>query len=142
MPFPEYVPPALRDKLNTFYSVSQIFATCQVIFANHMDESFAVVFPIQIAALLMTCVRKSIISAGAWHNFYALSLVSNYLISPYVEVMTKSAVRKGGFFFPCAFAAIYLRFATNTNKYAVWSAVTMLHLFAIFVMNRYNVVVI
>ena len=39
-------------------------------------------FPIQIAALLMTMVRKSIISAGAWHYYYTLSLLSNYVVGP------------------------------------------------------------
>lgn len=42
----------------------------------------AVVLPIQIAALLMTMVRKSIISAGAWHYYYTLSLLSNYIVGP------------------------------------------------------------
>ena len=43
---------------------------------------YAVVLPIQIAALLMTMVRKSIISAGAWHYYYTLSLLSNYIVGP------------------------------------------------------------
>ena len=41
-----------------------------------------VVLPIQIAALLMTMVRKSIITAGAWHYYYTLSLLSNYIVGP------------------------------------------------------------
>ena len=41
-----------------------------MLFAYHLDEVFAVVWPIQIAAFLMTCVRKSIITAGAWHYYY------------------------------------------------------------------------
>ena len=30
MPFPDYLEAPFRDRLNTFYSVCQIFATCQV----------------------------------------------------------------------------------------------------------------
>lgn len=72
MPYPQYVVPWQRDVLNFYYAVSQIFATGQVIFAGSLDPLFMVLFPIQIAAFLMTCVRKSIISAGAWHYYYAL----------------------------------------------------------------------
>jgi hypothetical protein len=41
MPFPEYVSPLSRDRLNVFYSVCQIFATSQVLFSYHLDEVFA-----------------------------------------------------------------------------------------------------
>ena len=57
MPFPDYIPQPARDLLNRFYSVSQIFATAQIIFSIGLDEPFLVLFPIQIAAFLMTCVR-------------------------------------------------------------------------------------
>jgi hypothetical protein len=30
----------------------------------------------------MTMVRKSIISAGAWHYYYTLSLLTNYIVGP------------------------------------------------------------
>jgi hypothetical protein len=45
MPFLKYASTLVRDNLNLFYSVSQIFSTGQVIFGVHMDEVFAVVFP-------------------------------------------------------------------------------------------------
>lgn len=57
MPFPDYIPNSFRDILNRFYSISQIFATAQMIFSIGLDEAFLVLFPIQIAAFLMTCVR-------------------------------------------------------------------------------------
>lgn len=57
MPFPEYVSQPMRNWINTFYSTSQIFATAQMIFCIGLDEAFLVLFPIQIAAFLMTCVR-------------------------------------------------------------------------------------
>jgi hypothetical protein len=142
MPFPEYASTLVRDNLNLFYSVSQIFATGQVIFGVHMDEVFAVVFPIQIAALLMTCVRKSIISAAAWHNFYALSLLSNYVVSPIVGYMTPVLDYKGGgFFFPCTAAVIALRFGPlGLDKYVIWTVVAVLHLYAIVYLGKYDVV--
>lgn len=139
MPFPEYVPSSFRNQLNTFYSVSQIFATAEVIFANRMDEVFAVVFPIQLAALLMTCVRKTIISAGAWHNYYALSLLSNYLIGPFIE-FSHPPLKPGGLFFPCAIVATIFRFNTRISKYVVWGIIGAVHLYAVLVMHRYDYV--
>lgn len=55
------------------------FLTCShSLFSSHSP----VVLPIQIAALLMTMVRKSIISAGAWHYYYTLSLLTNFFVGP------------------------------------------------------------
>jgi hypothetical protein len=109
MPFPEYLDQKVRDRLNTFYSACQIFATCQVLFAYHLDEVFAVVWPIQIAAFLMTCVRKSIITAGAWHGYYTLSLLFNYVVGPVAGYFNPAAT-PGGLFFPSAVAVTALRF--------------------------------
>jgi hypothetical protein len=87
------------------YHLDEVFAgygwnSCRIPFLrlSHLSSSFIVEFcnpnhdfnpyhslvvlPIQIAALLMTMVRKSIISAGAWHYYYTLSLLSNYIVGP------------------------------------------------------------
>ena len=67
---------------------SILLSTCTTYFSpqppcyHPITHYFSVVLPIQIAALLMTMVRKSIISAGAWHYYYTLSLLSNYIVGP------------------------------------------------------------
>ena len=134
MPFPEYVPMEFRKHLNTFYSVSQLFATANCIFAGS-EEAFMALFPIQIAALLMTCVRKSIISAGAWHYYYTLALLSNYVFSPITgsfraEFMREQGLPIGRLFFVCSLAVIYLRifFPRSINKYVLWGGVAAIHL--------------
>jgi len=72
MPFPDYAPIFIRDNLNRFYSISQIFATAQMFFCVGLDEAFLVLFPIQIAAFLMTCVRynKYISEALQFNSLY------------------------------------------------------------------------
>jgi hypothetical protein len=68
MPFPEYIPFEYREWLNLFYSTSQIFATTQMLFCSGLDEAFFVLFPIQIAAFLMTCVRFVSLYANRYKN--------------------------------------------------------------------------
>lgn len=136
MPFPDYVPHWLRDNINTYYSASQIFATAQMIFSTGLDEAFLVLFPIQIAAFLMTCVRKSIITAGAWHFYYAFSLGLNYVICP---LIIYSGSSRGGFFYPMAFVAIACRFLLpKVSKYIVWSGIILVHIYAMYFLQKYN----
>lgn len=138
MPFPDYVTQTQRDYLNYYYSVSQIFATGQILFAVNMESVFLVLFPIQIAAFLMTCVRKSIISAAAWHYYYALSLGMNYIVCPLVASYHSVC---GTLFFPVTFSIMFLRFNVRwLDKYTLWSAGMLSHCAAILFFNMYRVV--
>lgn len=140
MPFPEYVPENIRDALNAYYSISQLCATAQVMFSYRLDEAFLVLFPIQIAAFLMTCVRKSIISAGAWHFYYALALGLNYLCCPFLRSTVQTPV---GVFFPVAFASIYIRFCLpRVNKYYIWGTFSAVHIVSMVCFGLYSMVVI
>ncbi len=163
MPFPEYLDARMKERLNTFYSVCQIFATCQVLFSYHLDEVFAVVWPIQIAALLMTCVRKSIITAGAWHYYYSLSLLSNYVVGPIAGYFNPAAT-PGGLFFPSAVLVTMLRFyglpslpfmsqakdssksssrrPAGISKYVLWGMVVAGQVYVMAAHNRYTSVVV
>jgi hypothetical protein len=142
MPFPEYIPEAYREHLNTFYSVSQLFATAQMMFAYRLDEVFLILYPIQIAAFLMTCVRKSIISAGAWHFYYALALGLNYVCGPILELRA-SVPTPTGVFFPVAFASIFLRFnCPKVNKYIIWGSIAVINLIAMYYYGMYTTVIV
>jgi hypothetical protein len=140
MPFPEYIPENIRDNVNTYYSVSQLCATAQILFSYRLDELFLVLFPIQIAAFLMTCVRKSIISAGAWHFYYALALGLNYVCCPFLRSSVKTPM---GVFVPVAMASIYVRFNHPTiNKYHIWTGFSIVHILCMTVLGLYRVVLI
>lgn len=138
MPFPDYVKDSQRNSLNYYYSVSQIFATGQMIFAPCLDTCFFVLFPIQIAAFLMTCVRKSIITAGAWHFYYAVALGINYVGIPF---LTKQFETRGNLYFPVCFAAIFLRFNVRAmSKYIIWTLAMLAHVGAMYYFDMYRVV--
>lgn len=86
--------------------------------------------------------RKSIISAGAWHFYYALSLGLNYVVSPMLRYPNSENIR-GGLFYPAAFIAIFFRFyLPGVSKYLVWLGICLVHLYAVHFLDKYNAVVI
>lgn len=123
MPFPDWISEAWRRKINLFYSVSQVFASLIAVYATNIDQVFLMLFPIQIAAFLMTLVRKGLLSAGGWHLMYALSLGLNYV----------HGVSLGKHDAPMPFLTLVtifcvLRFRLRMNKYALWASIMCLTL--------------
>jgi hypothetical protein len=78
MPFDSSVEETKRKYIIMIQSFHQIGATLYMV-ANE-DACFSPMFAIQLAALLMTLVRKSIISANAWHFIYNISLGINIFV--------------------------------------------------------------
>jgi hypothetical protein len=100
--------------VNYFYSLSQLFATLGVVRAN-LEGSFFVLFPIQLAAFLLTLVRKHIIAARSWHIIYFLSLAAGYVYllgcveRPHLDEIVIMAL-----------VVFILRFGGRVNKYLLW----------------------
>ena len=87
-------------------------------------------------------IRKSIISAGAWHFYYAASLGLNYVVSPMLRYPNSESIR-GGLFYPAAITVIIFRFyLPKVSKYVVWLVVCLVHLYAVHYLGKYNAVVI
>lgn len=120
MPFSDKVPIGFRKGLNTFYSVSQVMATMNTMISPNIDSSFVILFPIQIAAFLMTCVRKGLIGADGWHILYTLSLLLNYSNGLYCYNGDLWGMLNYCFF---VFSFCLLRFKFNINKYILWFTV-------------------
>ena len=76
MPFGRDVPKEDQQSIVSMQSRMQIGATLYTLV--NMDAAFSPLLAIQLAALLMTMVRKSILSAKTWHLIYSLSLWLNY----------------------------------------------------------------
>lgn len=79
-----------------------------------------VLFPIQLASLLMTLVRKGFISARGYHLLYTASLsmpyftaLRSYIYDPSFSVPLMSVL---------AFATFQLR-RRGVNKYALWGGI-------------------
>jgi hypothetical protein len=117
MPFPDWVSQTTRDRVNLYYSVSQVLATGILLFSPSMERAMFILFPIQIAAFLMTLVRKQIISPLSWHVLYAGSLGLNYLHS--LLALDNLPV---GFYLGCLLFCL-MRFRYRWNKYFLWTLI-------------------
>lgn len=88
-----------------------------ILFAIKPDIGFVVLFPIQFAALFMTLVRKGIFTAGAWHLYYTMFLLSNYVHGYYTKNNTVISLYD---YWTIAFVFSFLRFKFHYNKYLLW----------------------
>ena len=119
MPFPDWMTPSARSAVNMYYSVSQVFATLIVLLQPDLSRLFLVLFPIQIAAFLMTLVRKGMLSPAGWHSLYALSLGLNYVYGIYASDSINPLM------YPAAVFFCVSRFGFHINKYVLWGAIGM-----------------
>jgi hypothetical protein len=97
--------------------VSQVLATGILLFTPSMERALFILFPIQIAAFLMTLVRKQIISPLSWHVLYAGALGLNYLHGGLARDSLPFM------FYVCSLAFCVLRFRYRWNKYFLWTLI-------------------
>jgi hypothetical protein len=138
MPHPSYVSNRFMDNLNIFYSVSQIFATMNCIFAINVDRVFIILFPIQIAMFLMTLAKKNIITSGGWHLWYTMALVTNYIIPLYSNHLFADNYEKI-IFFSLSFLFMLFRLKYNCNKYVLWSMIIFVHWISLYNFNKFRI---
>jgi hypothetical protein len=121
MPYSSYVSGSMKNIINRFYSVSQILATMNMLFSETIDKPFMILFAIQIAAFLMTLVRKSILSGDGWHILYASSLLLNFVYSYYTHENQEIVL-----YWRVAALFCIMRFEFKINKYALWLLVAVI----------------
>jgi hypothetical protein len=121
MPYPPNMHPTFISILNKYYSISQVFATMVCLYTNTYTRLLLVVFPIQIAAFLMTLVRKNILSPGGWHLLYTSSLGLNYAFGLISKTEPKPII-----FWISSLLFIIGRFKFNFDKYLLWSCVILI----------------
>jgi hypothetical protein len=114
--------PAAVTALNTFYAVSQVLATMNILWPSDrpIDAAFVVLFPIQLAAFLLTCVRKGVIGSDAWHLLYAASLLLAYA---HVYIYIHHPYRLE--YLAVAGCVCALRLGARVNRYAVWTGAAL-----------------
>lgn len=117
MPFPDWVSKQARDRLNLYYSVSQVLATSGLLVSPSMERAFFILFPIQIAAFLMTLVRKRMLSPMGWHVLYAVSLGLNYIHGALAQDSLPTL------FYIASLLFCILRFRYRVNKYVLWGLI-------------------
>ena len=111
MPFPDWVSQRARDRLNMYYSISQVLATAGLLFSPSMERALFILFPIQIAAFLMTLVRKRMLSPLGWHVLYASALGLNYIHGALAQDSLPLV------FYIASLIFCVLRFRFRVNKY-------------------------
>lgn len=125
MPFPASAGKRFVSGVNLFYALSQIYATKGVINITYtwtldVELAFLTLFAIQVSALLMTLVRKSVMEPAGWHLVYGLSLFLSWVLI-YVRYANRVAWG-GGINWTIAEAIIFAlgRFVFRLNKFVIW----------------------
>jgi hypothetical protein len=112
MPFADTTDDTAKQQITKFHSNQQVTATLFMMW--NMESAFSPMFAIQLAAFLMTMVRKSIIRPNTWHLVYSWSLMINIFIVPTLT-MTQTLI-----IMFCTYGFRYLRMKRRTNKYLGW----------------------
>lgn len=110
MPYPK-INELDMQRTKKFYAVAQFHATALTVIGSQMLTYYPLL-ALQLSPLLMTLVRKSMISCYTYHLVYSISLVSIY---PIILLNVKPAYVFTGFI------AYKLRFNTQMNKYLIWT---------------------
>ena len=127
MPFNKNITLKEQKNITFMHSILQICAT--IFMLGNIETSFAPLFAIQLAAFLMTLVRKNLITSTSWHIIYALSLWINTFL--YYTINIDYMVINLIMF--CTY--VYVYFPLRLNKYIGWSTLFMLYVIK---KNEYN----
>lgn len=125
MPFEKNLDENLQIKVVNMHSMMQIGATSFMF--GTIETAFSPLFAIQIAAFLMTLVRKSIISTTTWHAIYSLTLWIN--IGFFTTLSCEYMLIQQIIF--RSFQHVFFRY--KINKYIAWSFV-----FGLYSLYKYN----
>ena len=123
MPFEKNIGEKEKKSVTLMHSCHQFSANLFMI--TNINSAFSPLLAIQLAAFLMTLVRKSIISPLDWHRFYALSLWINIFVYwSFNDLRQPITVILGTYIFT------YLRINCRFNKYLVWNCLfIIIHIF-------------
>lgn len=120
--------------LKKYYAICQIFAINALLLTDNdkfgfgiIESSFLIMFPIQLSTFLMTLVRKGIISNISWHIFYALSLLSPFIITINNGKNKINEVDVAKIYLTVLYVVFRLQF--NMNKYYLMSHVFILNMY-------------
>jgi hypothetical protein len=119
-PYPKNTPKMLIKYINLFYSISQVYATLNILFLD-FDTIFLTLIPIQTAPFTMTLQKKGIINQFMWHFLYIAALGSNFLYAFKSRDIFSGRSKYALIFSIC-------RFKFNLNKYFLWTIILIINL--------------
>ena len=112
---------ATQKRFKTFYAYSQFLATLACLATANPAWPLACLLPIQLASLLMTLVRKGLLSARGYHYGYTVALALPYLVAARsISWLGVAACRDLIGMFGTGAALFYLRRKHHVNKYVLW----------------------
>lgn len=133
MPYPKQVTEEQKKKIKKEYANSQFAATMGSIISEPTITWISII-PIQIAPLLMTLVRKGIVSSYTYHRVYAFSLWSNVLLALFIilhntldEILIVQLLMGAG----CQICLRKIRYEYNVSQEYIW-AIYVIILFLIY----------
>ena len=134
MPFSETHQESDKKLVTHYHTMMQAGATMYMLY--NMESAFSPMFAIQLAAFLMTLVRKNIIKPNTWHLVYSWALMTNALVYNSLPISQTIIIFIGVAIFDS------LRVKLRMNKYVCWtiifSVVTMLDLSIVDSYVEYN----
>lgn len=111
-----------QKRFKQFYAYCQFMATLACMSLANPAWGLAVMLPIQLASLLMTLVRKGILSSKGYHVGYTLSLCMPFFVGfRSVGVLQFSHYMAFGW-------VLYQLRRKGVNKYALWTPVVVLRI--------------
>lgn len=126
MPYWEGCSVETQKKFKMFYAFSQFMATFATLITLNPVWPLLVLFPIQFASLLMTLVRKGLLTARGYHIGYTISLGLPYISAFRCFLLTQT------FEVPMMTAVATILFTMRSkgmNKYALWGSVAASRVF-------------
>jgi len=115
--------------IKKFYAISQTFALSALLLndnniTDHIglyENSFLIMYPIQLSTFLMTLVRKQIISNNTWHLLYSMSLLYPYIFNFMNPTINDKYLLK----ISLGLLYSYSRICLRLNKYFCMTAITL-----------------
>lgn len=123
MPYWEGCSVSTQRRFKTWYAYCQFIATLACLSMTNPAWPFAVMLPIQLAAFLMTMVRKGFLSSKGYHVLYTWSLTMPYMVAIRRMVYTKNPDILCMFLFGWL---LYKVRCTGINKYYLWVPIVVL----------------
>ncbi len=115
MPFGKDIDESDKKSITDMHSAQQFGATSFMV--TNIEGAFSPLLAIQVAAFLMTLVRKSIISELDWHRLYAITLWLNI----FVYWSFSNNFNYALYIIWGVYAFYYGRINYRINKYLLWN---------------------
>jgi hypothetical protein len=125
------------DHCLPFYAYSQFLATLACLAVTNPAYPFSVILPIQLAAFLMTMVRKGFLSCKGYHILYSISLVMPFIVVVGRSVI-KGALDSDALKLLLAGFLIYRLRCMGLKKYYIWVPVVLYRVFFGDKFTKYN----